>query len=358
MIVAKSQLQPALHRFGFTLIELVLSISIIAVILLGLQSAMVLASGSNRSSAGQLSLNSGRAVDLLSADLSCATSILSSSATSIQCIVPDRTGDNSPETISYSWSGVSGDPLLRSINGGASTTILSGVNEFQLTYDKRSQQRAASYTESGEILLASNSGGSFLNLGDWDVRQSNWIGQYFRPSLPASASRWRVTRLLIPARIHGWANGAARIQIRTVNSSGFPGVVLDECTMQENTLTSYYTWQQFSFTNVAGRAPGTGLCIVAQWVSDSDACDIQYQALMGVGINAYLVTSVNGGATWGAPFQQQLIYYVYGTYSTTDPVANDYWLTGVRCTLSSGSDTAGRVVTTIRTINEPQVSGP
>jgi prepilin-type N-terminal cleavage/methylation domain-containing protein len=358
MIQAKPQLQPDLRRSGFTLIELVLSTSIIAVILLGVQSAMVLASGSNRSSASQLSLSSGRAVDLLSADLSCATSILSSSATGIQFMVPDRNGDNSPETITYSWSGVSGDPLLRSINGGASTTVLASVNEFQLTYDKRSQQRATSYTESGEVLLASNDGIGLLNLGDWREQQNNWIGQYFKPSLPGGASRWRVTRVLIPARIHNSAFGSTRIQIRTANSSGFPGVVLDEATMQESSLTSSYTWQQFSFTNVSGRTPGTGLCIVAQWVSDSDACDIQYQALLGVGVNAYLVTSTNGGATWGAPLQQQLIYYVYGTYSTTDPVASDYWLTGVRCTLRSGSDTAGRVVTTIRTINEPQVSGP
>jgi prepilin-type N-terminal cleavage/methylation domain-containing protein len=358
MIAANSQLQPALRRFGFTLIELVLSISIIAVLMLGLQSAMLLAGGSARTSASQLSLSSGRAVDLLSADLTCATSILSSSATGVQFMVPDRNGDNSPETISYSWSGVSGAPLLRSINGGAATTILGSVNEFQLTYDTRSQQRAASYTESGEILLASNDGISFLNLGDWRVQQYNWIGQYFKPSLPGNASRWRVTRVLIPARIHYWAYGATRIQIRTATSSGLPGVVLDECTMQENTLSSWYTWQQFSFTNASGRAPGTGLCIVAQWAGDSDACDIQYQALGGVGVNEYLVTSTNGGATWGAPLQQQMIYYVYGTYSTTDAAANDYWLTGVRCALRSGSDTAGRVVTTIRTINEPQMSGP
>jgi hypothetical protein len=51
-------------------------------------------------------------------------------------------------------------------------------------------------------------------------------------------------------------------------------------------------------------------------------------------------------------------YYVYGTVSTPDPVSYQYLLTDVRCTLRSGPDPLARIQTSIRVVNEPQVTGP
>jgi hypothetical protein len=128
--------------------------------------------------------------------------------------------------------------------------------------------------------------------------------------------------------------------------------------LNESNLTTAFTWQEFPFTRVSGRAPGTGLNLIIQWVTAAAACDIQYQLLLATDASGQFVTTSNAGSTWSLPPGQDMLYYVYGTYSTPNPVAYDYWLTGVRCTLRSGSDPAGRVRATIRVLNEPQVSGP
>src|SRR5580765_8068353 len=133
---------------GFTLIEVLLSAAIIAVIMLGLQSAMVLAARAapSRTTSNAAALRSGRALDQLTSDLSYATSITTMTATTIEFTVPDRNGDSQPETIRYSWTGVSGDPLLRTVNNHTPAAIAPSVNEFQLIYDKRTQQRTQAYT--------------------------------------------------------------------------------------------------------------------------------------------------------------------------------------------------------------------
>ena len=159
------------------------------------------------------------------------------------------------------------------------------------------------------------------------------------------------------AKTHSGTAGQARVQIRNVSGT-FPTTVIDEGMLYESNLTSSFQWQQFTFSNVSGISPSTGLCLVVQWNADSQACDIQYQALLALDSNGMMVRTLNGGSLWLAPLAQDMIYYIYGTYSTTNPVAYNYWLTDVRLVLRSGSDTQGRVQTTIRTIDEPQVSGP
>jgi hypothetical protein len=209
------------------------------------------------------------------------------------------------------------------------------------------------------MLFSSNDGIGLLNLGDADIDSSHWFGQYFKPILPNGTTSWRVTRLKILARNHGPPKGTARIQIRSTGSSTMtPRVVLDEATMQEAALTSTYSWQEFSFSNANGIDPGAGACIVVQWGSDADACDVQYQALLGLVPNANLITTINGGSSWSAPLAQDLVYYVYGTYSNPNPVVYDYYVTDVRCSLRTGPDPQRRLYATARVLNEPQVTGP
>ena len=53
-----------------------------------------------------------------------------------------------------------------------------------------------------------------------------------------------------------------------------------------------------------------------------------------------------------------MLFYIYGKVSTSNPIQYRYVLTGVQATLRSGSDAASRVQTTIRVVNQPEVSGP
>jgi prepilin-type N-terminal cleavage/methylation domain-containing protein len=369
-------------RPGFTLIELIISTAILAIILVGMHSAMLIASRASPDRAGvnSATLRAGAAADQLIADLTYATSITSTSATAVQFTVPDRNDDGSPDTIRYSWSGVSGAGLMRTVNGGTPAAIAADVREFSLAYDKRPQPRSPTSSESGEVLLSSyDASAGLLGLGglaDQKITSSTFVGQYFKPSLPGAATGWRVTRVRLKAQSEnsgssggllggllggsGSSSGGAgvtRVQIRTVSPGGTPATILDETTLLESSLVSSYAWQNLSFTGVANRPPGSGLCIVLQWSADTEACDVQYDS-QASGSTQYLLRTTNGGTSWSASAGQDLQYYVYGTYTTTDPIVTDYLLTDVRCTVRVGGDAQSRLNTTIRVLNEPQVSGP
>ncbi|WP_428937604.1 prepilin-type N-terminal cleavage/methylation domain-containing protein [Fontivita pretiosa] len=346
---------------GFTLVEVVLTVVIVAVIMLGIQSAMLLAgrASPDRNGAAATILRAASAVDQLREDLAYATSVSVTGATSIEFVVADRNNDGSPETIRYSWSGVAGDPLLRSINARPAVAIASDVRVLQFVYDRRSQQLPTTCSESGEILLSSLDNVPLFYLGDFAIDSSNWVGQYFRPSLPAGAVKWRVTRVKLRARNHGSASGQARVQIRAPRPGGpFPGVVLEEMPLYENSLGGNYTWQEFLFSSATERPAGNGACLVIQWQRDAHACDVQYQALLASAPNADLVVTNNSGQSWSMPFGQDLCHYIYGTYSVADPAAYEHRLRSVQYTLRCGADASAVAQGTIRLLNEPSVPPP
>ncbi|MDD4889666.1 MAG: hypothetical protein PHU85_07020, partial [Phycisphaerae bacterium] len=91
------------------------------------------AAASNATSAANLSQESA-VMQMLTTDLSLATSFTERTDRAVTMTVPDRTGDSQPETIRYAWSGVAGDPLTRQINGGPVVTIGPACYQFNLSY--------------------------------------------------------------------------------------------------------------------------------------------------------------------------------------------------------------------------------
>ena len=51
-------------------------------------------------------------------------------------------------------------------------------------------------------------------------------------------------------------------------------------------------------------------------------------------------------------------YYIYGTATTPDAPVYQYNLTDIRTIVRTSADPNARLMSSIRTINEPQVSGP
>jgi hypothetical protein len=134
--------------------------------------------------------------------------------------------------------------------------------------------------------------------------------------------------------------------------------VIEEKTMMENTLSTSHQWVEFPFTNTSGLLPGNALCLVLAGTSRENSCEVQYQALLAVPSGSQYVTTSTGGGSWATPLAQSLLFAVYGTVSTPDPVSYRYLLTDVRCTLRSGPDPWSRIQTSIRVVNEPQMTGP
>lgn len=122
-----------------TLIEVLLSAAILAILMGGMASAVALASraiprSSANASVAQVQGSIAEAMEQMDADLAVAKTITQLTPTAITMTVADRGhGAAGDETIRYSWTGVAGDPLTRTYNGGTAVTLLSGVKSFALT---------------------------------------------------------------------------------------------------------------------------------------------------------------------------------------------------------------------------------
>jgi prepilin-type N-terminal cleavage/methylation domain-containing protein len=349
--------RPAPQR-GFTLIEMVVTVAILSVIMLGMGSAMIIATRAlpEAENPAAAAIAAGSAAERLATELQYAVSINDSNATAIEFTVADRDDDDVAETIRYEWSGTPGDPLTRQYNGATAYEVLADVSQFELSYDlKTASVETQSPTESAETSLSSYSVGT--DLGDYDVTSTGWYAQYFLPSLPADAISWRVTRVQFRACKSGGSTGESRVQLQSA-ATGLPsGTVLEEKTFLESTLTSSYTAREFCFSTVTDLSPDEGLCLVFKWIADSTACTIEGQTSGAAPADGYLLTSADGGGSWSLQSGQSLLYAVYGTVTTPgEPqVETTHYLGGANLTLQAGSDNQTTVQTGVRALNEPEV---
>jgi prepilin-type N-terminal cleavage/methylation domain-containing protein len=348
-MIASAGLHPA-----FTLIEMVVSLSVVSIVFLAMGSVMVLASKAlpTENDTTTLTFDASDAVQQLVSELQTATSVAGSTDKGIAFTVPDRDNDGSDEGIIYLWSGVPGDPLIRQYNGGALVQVLPKVYEFALVYDTKAVAQPDAMTESAEALLSSrNVGASTKN---YPINKSDWIGQYFQPSgLPANAVGWSVTRVLVMARSNGGVNGQTLVQLRVPRSGDVlpSNTVLEQVTMYESNLTGAYAWYPFTFTAVRDLLPGKGLCLVLRWVVDKNAADIRYNDNM----SGDLLTTNNAGMSWNVESGKSMVYYVYGTYTAPVPQPPVILLRSVTLTLNPGQFPASRVRTAVTALNQPQM---
>ncbi len=132
------RLRPGVQRTrrAHTLLELVVSMSLATLLMTGLASALFLA-GRTFDAGGSTAVQQAEAAQVLGevlADVNQALGFSQRTANALTFTVPDRDGDDTPETIHYSWSGTAGDPLLVEYNGSSAETLLDDVHQFDLSY--------------------------------------------------------------------------------------------------------------------------------------------------------------------------------------------------------------------------------
>ena len=347
------------RRSGFTLIELVTSMTIGAILLGGMGSAILIASHAlpGRNTATDAILRASDVVEQIAGELHCAVTFTQRSATMVEITVPDRNADLAPETIRYTWSGTPGDPLTRQYNAGTIVIIAEDVQEFDLTYRLKTilEDLPPEAIEGPEVLLSSHASG---NVGtSFSITSSDWVGQYFQPSLSADALSWKVTRVSIEVQSRGQKSGATLIQLRPATANNLPEtVLLEEATMLESNLTSGYIWMDLFYGNVSGLTPGQGLCLVLEHVSGSQSANVRFDNAGGSG---WLNTS-DGGLSWTNYGTRALNYNVYGTVTAMmkPPPISRRWMRSVGITLRLATDARTRVQTAAQVLNVPEVTGP
>ena len=326
-----------LYRCGFTLLELVISLSVTSILLMAVGSAIMMAAKAvpdPDTPDNEIALPARVAADI-SAELQLALSFTTRDSDTVEFTVADRTGDKIDETIRYDWSGTAGDPLTRQYNGGTITNVIDAVNEVGFLYvttivNEQETQASAEVLLDGLV--------SPLENKSYMIVPSFWVGQYIQPSLPAGALSWTVTRVRL--RMDSPSAGhAVWVQLRTTDPAGLPTPLVLEQYYADN-LGSSMIWQDFFFDDIPPLPADEGLCLVVKWAAGNDGANVRYTVTAGNRIE-----TGDAGASWLLAIDKSLLYAVYGTYKQIVTVATTY-LTGIRIKIRTGSDPTTRVETT------------
>lgn len=136
-----------MKRRGFTLIELVVSLGIVGILATAIGSSITLSMRALPTSGGkpETQATAGRALQVIGSDVRLATSVSMPNVRTLTLTIPDQTGDNAAETVTYAWAGSTGDPLTRTYNADTAT-LLSSVIDAKFAGVKRASFTAEDHT--------------------------------------------------------------------------------------------------------------------------------------------------------------------------------------------------------------------
>lgn len=338
---------------AFTLIEMVVSLSVVSIVFMAMGSVMMMATHAipTPDAPASLMIDAADILEQMASELQVATAVTAATDKGITFTVPDRDNDAVDETISYLWDGTAGTPFCRRYNGGAWVAGMPGIRGFKMAYETLEISTPGDPVTSDEVVLVSHDPAQ--KSMDYSVNNTKWVGQCIAPlNLPADATDWAVTRLLFRAKSKGGASGVSMVQMQTANADGTPtGTVLEEYTLSESGLANGYAWQAYTFNSVAGIDPGDKLCLVIRWVNDTDACVVKYDNSSGGGF----LKTANAGGSWSVDSGKSLVFYTYGTYTSPGPEVTTYKLRSVSMTLAPGSDAASQARASAVALNRPQM---
>lgn len=209
-----------------TLIELLVAMTITATVVGGLSSAIMIASRAAPQSGDPLKarLDTLHGVDLLAAELAGAIEITEAEPRSIAFRV--RRHNGSLRTVRYRWSGVVGDPLLRSVGSGEDVEVLPGVRRMTIGYE-RQQGPAAPRTQTHDESLISIITGT--DDDRYTITDQSAISQPFDPDFPEGTVKATFTeaRVMLRRNTLLLPSGTVTVQVRRFNTeTNAPGELL------------------------------------------------------------------------------------------------------------------------------------
>jgi len=344
---------------AFTLVEAVVSVSVISIIMLATGSAVVLAMRAlpDPQRPAYRVNQSSQVTDQIVAELQESRHIVERTSSAVTFTVADRNGDGAPEQIRYAWSETAGEPLTRQYNQGSVVNVLEDVHEFCLGLDIQAvtEEYPGPPVESAESIFS-----QYTATGDCNyvVNSPDWVGQYFHPDefLPAEALAWTITKVGFVARTAGLPSGQIYVQLRPATGENKPGTeVLESNAMNEDSLSDTYEWIELPFSSAAASnlSVDQGVCLVLEWKKKDDAADIHCVQSQGSG----RVETSDGGASWTHHESSSMRYKIWGTYTVPGPnqTATRQYITGIRLTLQAGTDAETRIDTAVHVPNVPEV---
>jgi prepilin-type N-terminal cleavage/methylation domain-containing protein len=335
---------------AFTLIEMVVSLSVVSIVFTAMGSVMLLATKAIPSPDAPVSLmiDAADILEQMASELQIATSVTAATDKGITFTVPDRDNDAVDETISYLWDGTAGTPFCRQYNGGAWVAVMPGIRGFNMAYDTLETSTPGDPVTSDEVLLVSHDPPQESR--GLKVDDDKWIGQCIVPlNLPGDALSWSVTSVCVRLKYTNYYSpDNFQVQMRMANADHTPSdTTLVTYTMSESLLASYYNWWNFPFS-INDLSPDDELCLVIK-TDEHDACHIEFDNKSGGG----RLHTDGEEDDWKLNDNKSMVFYVYGTYTSPGPEVASFTLRSVSMTLAPGSDPASLARASAGTLNTP-----
>ena len=363
------------RRTGFTLVELMVSMSVATLLLGGVVSAITLASRAipDADSPLRATTKAYHAAERMAEELFVAQSFAQRSATMVEFTVADRDSDTVAEIIRYQWSAVPGDPLTRQFNGGVLGTVLDDVYKFDLSYTTKQQSATTTTTvtsQGSETELASFDNWAGIMPTQFVPAPDRWMAQYLQILPPSGATSVSITRVKL-MMWYSTFDPAATVSVaihrpQTLGSPqpqsapiGTPAVQLT------SSLSASPAWTDYIFSDVVIDPADTQYVIVVK-ATNLGTVKVRYYYWKSAPSDSHiLITSTDAGASWdpraSAHDDNDMPFYVYGeaqTQTSQEITTTKYWMQSVNIALRTGSDAQSEVQTAAQVLNKPEVTGP
>ncbi|MEM8738726.1 MAG: prepilin-type N-terminal cleavage/methylation domain-containing protein [Planctomycetota bacterium] len=313
--------RPRRRPHGFSLVEMVISLSVISLLMVGMTSAVVLASRAlpSNTAPAAATADAGHALQLLRDDLRAATAVHPLGPASLTLNLPDRDGDGLPEVVAYAWAGGPDDPLTRSVNGQPPHELLDRVQAFAITANSIAETHAFDGVDQQSAEQELSSVDPANSDDTYPLSQEEAIGFHFTPALPAQALAWRPTRLLIRSKKEGKTNGTARTELTNWDGSRPTGTAYVSVETQEPQLDQNLGWAEIPLDGAAEVPAGQAVAFTFSDVGSGKAGSVVWNATASPA-NAF--HRAEDDEDWTVESPLGLVnHYLYGTTL----IRGDHW---------------------------------
>jgi prepilin-type N-terminal cleavage/methylation domain-containing protein len=295
------------RRAGFTLVELVVSLAVLSVLLLGAGATLrsALSATDRGNDAASRTRETADAMAMMAADVALATSWNGRNSRMLDFNVPGRTTPGTQDRVVYMWSGVDGDPLTRSYGGGAAVPIINNARNVNFQGYIRA---APVVTTISPVTLYSASSFATGSSADDTIRDLDELANIVFLSAPEGVVSVRVTGVRVGCRQEtGGGSGTAgilRVGVYGVTEDAKPDLakVYGFADINEASLPTSSAGM-FSISVTTTDIPrNTPIAIVFENRGPGRAANIRVQTSMtSPAVNALAVRSGDGGASWESP---------------------------------------------------------
>ena len=314
---------------AMTLIEMVISLSMLTVILASSVSLVLVAAKAMSSEASNTAtdaVTARLATDQIIDDLKTATAITEQTTTAITMIVPDRDADGTAEVIRYAWNGLTGAPLTRQYNSRTPATIASNVHATNFTYLTKTVGKPPAIEGTEQSIAAHDATTSANWVGYQLADAKGAAGSIAAPAMPATAVTWRPTRCRVMLQRTAGSTGTVTVALKYADSSGAPmGAVLTSGVTLIEAASAEAGWVAIPFGTAIAVEPGRAVCLVVSYVKVTGLTG-GYVTADGASSDSTskFRTTVDGGATWTVQGASSLQFGLWGTVSTQGAETLDF----------------------------------